>query len=681
MAGLMDALNSAKLALSAQQLAIQVTGHNIANVNTPGYSDQVPDFTTTIPYSSRPGQIGTGVTISEITRQFDQFLQRQITDTGSNSGRLAAEDQALQQVQSVFNESSGAGLNSVLSSFWSSWQDLANNPQGIPERTAVEGAGQQLVDTFNSMSSQLNAQRTAADQNVVGTVSDINQLTSQIAVLNGQISRAEVGGLQNANDLRDQRDQLIQQLAQKVDVNYVEGKDNMVSVFVAQGKPLVSGTLSYELSADMNAQGYHDVNWSDNAGTKADIGGEIQGGSLKGYLDLRDSYVPKYLDSLNELAASVVTAVNRQNAAGYGLDGTTGNNFFAPLVPVSTTTQNTAGLTTFTEVGSGNTGDASIDAGTVTDRSQITGNDYEIRFKSFVVNAGNDTLNLTSSNGTDTVTLTNSTGQTGASLAADLQTQLNASSVLTGGGADTFTVTYDAPTDKFTIGINNGKTVAISTAASTAAGILGFTTDPTSAASITSDSAASTDTYDIVDTTTGTTLSAGVPYTSGSAISFDGVSVVISNGSGGGPENGDVFGVKFTRQAAQNMSLSTDVLGSVDKIAAAQTSAGLPGDNTNALAIGALQNTLTMSGNQASFDSYYNGLVGQVGSDTQQVDQNNNLQSLLASQLQNQRDSVSGVSLDEELTNLLKYQHAYEGAAKVVTVVDELLTSLMQMVP
>lgn len=680
MAGLIDALNSAQLALAAQQLGIQVTGHNIANVNTPGYSVQEPQLTATAPYSSKPGQIGTGVTVSAITRQFDQFLQRQITDNSSDSGKLSTEDQALQQVQSIFNESTATGLNSVMSSFWNAWQDLANNPQGSTERIALVGKAQAVVDTFNSMSSELDAQRANADQNVVGEVGDINQLASQIAQLNGKIAQAEVGGAQNANDLRDQRDQLVQKLSQDVNVNYFEGSDHMVSIFIGQGKPLVDGTLTYKLSADMNAQGYHDVTWASSAGTKENIGGEITSGALKGYLDLRDTYVPKYLDQLNQLAASVVTEVNSLHEAGYGLDGTTGNDFFAPLVPVSATTTDTTGLTTYTEAGSGNTGDASIDTGSVTDRSQITGNDYEIRFKNFVVGAGNDALKVTTSNGTDTVTLSSSPGQSGAALASDLQTQLNASALLTGGGADALSVTYDAPTNKFTIAINNGATVALDTAASTAAGTLGFSSDPGAASAITSDSGAAPATYDVVDTSTGATVTSGAGYTSGSTITFDGVSVVVSDGSDGGPENGDVFRVKFTRQAAENMSLSTAVLVNTDKIAAAQTSSGLPGDNLNALAIGALQNSLTMSGDSASFDTYYNGLVGQVGGDAQNAQQNHDLQTVLGTQLQSQRDSLSGVSLDEEMTNLLKYQHAFEGAAKVVTVVDQLLTDLMQMV-
>ena len=137
MPGLIEALNSAKLALSTQQIGIQVTGHNIANVNTDGYSRQESEMKTTRPYSAEPGQIGTGVTVSQISRQFDRFLQKQITDVTSNFSELDARNQALKQVESTFNESSGNGINNILSEFWNSWQDVANNPQGASERVAL----------------------------------------------------------------------------------------------------------------------------------------------------------------------------------------------------------------------------------------------------------------------------------------------------------------------------------------------------------------------------------------------------------------------------------------------------------------------------------------------------------------------------------------------------------------
>lgn len=672
MGGLIEALNSAKLALASQQIGIQVTGHNIANVNTEGYSRQETEFRTTRPYSAKPGQIGTGVWVSQIARQFDRFLQRQVTDVTSNLGELEAKDRALAQVEFIFNESSGVGINNVLSEFWNSWQDVVNNPQGTPERIALRSKAQGLVDTFVRLTGDLTKQRMDADRNVVGAVGEINLLAEQIAELNRNIARAEVGD-QNANDYRDQRDRLIEDLSKKIDISYFESDNNVISIFIGQGKSLVESTLSYDLVAEMNSLGYHNVLWTNSAGTKADIGGEILAGSLEGFLESRDTLIPKYINDLNELAASIVTEVNRLHRAGYGLDGSTGNDFFAAMTAVSTTTTNTTGLTTFTEIAAGNVGAATINTGAVADRSLITGDDYEFRFKSFLVDAGNNTLNVTTTNGTASVTLTASAGQTGAALAADVQAQLNASGVLTGGGADTITVSYAAATDRFTISINNGKTLKVNTAASTADGLLGFTVDPVQAASITSDSAAGTDLYDIVDTTTGVTVASNASYTSGATITFDGVKTIITSGSNGGPENGDIFRVKFTRQAAENLSLSSAVTGSENKIAAAQTSAGVPGDNRNALAIAALQNSLTMSENRASFDTYYDTLVGEAGVDGQGAKRNKDLQQLLVDQLHSRRDSFSGVSLDEELTNLLKFQHAFQAAARVVTVVDEML--------
>ena len=462
MSGIFGILNMGKGALLTQQRAINVTGHNISNVNTDGYSRQNVLMGTNLPISTRPGQIGTGVHAMEVRRIYDRFLGLQINNENQGLGRWEARKSAIGTIETILNESSGSGLNQAMSEFWNAWQDLANNPSGLTERTCLLEKGELLAMRFQQVYTDLGQVQKDVDNNITGTIQEINRITEQIADLNHKISGIEANG-QNANDYRDSRDLLVKELSSLIDISTFEDDTGMVSVITGGGRSLVQGDHYRSLSTETNVDGFQDIIWLDGYGNSENITEDITDGKLYGLLEVRDSDIPDYLSELDTLAARIIEEVNTLHSSGYGLDGNNGRDFF-----------------------------------------------------------------------------------TGTS-AAD-------------------------------IGIN-------------------------------------------------------------SAIQSD-----------------------------------------VNLIAAAQDPNGLPGDNTIAIAIANLQNELTMNGNTVTFDDYYNSIVSQVGSEANTAATNYDQQSKMVTYLDSYRESISGVSLDEEMVNLVKFQHAYEAAAQLISTADELLDTVIGMI-
>ena len=458
------AILNAGIALLTQQRAIDVTGHNIANVNTPGYSRQRVNMETNEPVSSLPGQIGTGVRAAEIQRIYDRFLGAQINDENQNLGSWEAQRSSLERVEINFDESSGYGLNRAMSEFWNAWQDLANNPSDYAGRAVLLANSETLTTTFNDIYSNLEQIQKDIDISIVGTIKEINSIAERIAGLNQKIAVAEVGG-QNANDHRDSRDLLLKELSLMININSFENSDGKVTVLTAGGRPLVENISSWNLSTQAKASGLQDIVWIDSDGNPVVITDSISGGKLKGWLEVGDVIIPDYLSKLDDLAAGIIQEVNDLHFAGYGL----------------------------------------------VDAPEYTGNDF------------------------------------------------------------------------------------------------------------------------------------------------------------------------FAGTSAIDMAVNQDIVDDVNKIAAAGSLVGVPGDNSNALEIANLQNGLTMNGNTATFDDYYNSLVSDVGIEVRKAKVNFDHQSLIVTQLDNYRESVSGVSLDEEMVNLIKFQHAYNAAARLISIADELLDTVINI--
>lgn len=453
-------------ALRAFQEGIAVTGHNIANANTPGFSRQRLMLETNTPFTADTGQMQAGVRSGVTERVHDSFLLSQIRSENRELGRWEAQKEALDRVEIVFDESYGYGLNRAMSDFFEGWLDLTNNPSGSSERAVLAERGDFLAEKFRTANLDLSEIQTDLDAKIGNGLEVINRMTEQIADLNLQIGQVEIGE-QEANDLRDKRDLLLRELSLMIDVSGYEDDEGLLTVTLGEsGRPLVVKASSWELTTEPGAGGHHDVTWVDSGGLEVVITSEIRGGRMAGWIEARDRVIggaDGLKARLDELTGTMINEVNALHEAGFGLNGDTDVSFFA----------------------------------------------------------GN---------------------------------------------------------------------------------------------------------------------------------------------------------------SAESIAVDPQILGDSGMIAAASELDGVPGDNRNAVMIAELHDDLVMDGGTSSLGSYFDSIVADVGSRVRSAGFQADYHTDMAAQLANFRESVSGVNLDEEMVNLVQYQNAYEAASKLISVSDEMLDVLMNMI-
>ncbi|CAI2717139.1 flagellar hook-associated protein FlgK [Nitrospina watsonii] len=553
-------LNTAKLGLQSQQLAIEVTGNNVANVQTEGYSRQTVTLEPNTPRTFGLGQIGTGVRATGIARSFDQFLFNQILGENQSLGNFSIRRDVFENLEILLNESEGLSLNNELNHFFGALSDLANNPTGFSERTNAIAAGASLSQTFNKLGNALTEERLNLDRKVDDEVTQINSLLTEIVRLNESIPSSNLTGF-SANDLSDQRDQLVKELSKKLDATLISSGDGKINLTLADGTPLVLGDQAFTLSTQgsSNNGGLKDIFIQDPSGTPVNITNTIQGGEMRGLLDMRDTEVANALDKLDRLAASIVTEINRVHQEGLGLDGTTGNDFFTAL-PVTI----------------------------AADSANSGGSDITI---------------------------------------------INASATTTS-------------TDKFR---------------------LNFT---------------AANQFEVINRTTGQNVTGSpVTFTVGTPVNVDGFAITINTAPSGA---GDVFDFSTSAGAASSLSVSTTLLADSQKLAAGLNSTG---DGDNALALAGLQTRGVFSGlgfasgsGSATFDDFYSGLINSVGNGARSAQTLAQQQESISLQLDIRRESVSGVSIDEEMINLIKFQQAFQASARMISIVDEMFDILQNQI-
>ena len=556
-ANIFSVLNTAKLGLQTNQTAIEVTGHNIANVQTEGFSRQEVNLEVNRPRRVGLAFLGTGVRATSVTRDFDQFLYNQILGESSTLGNFDIRNTFFQRLETIVNESSGVSLNNAMSEFYLAFDDLASNPTNLSARTAVLSAAGTLASVFNQLGSSLLQQRINLDGAVTGEVTDINGMLDEIAEFNRSIMQLENGNTP-ANDLRDQRDLLIKQLSEKLDVQLIDTNDNNTMLTLSGGSPLVVGTTVFHLSTSSNLdnRGFKDILVDDGMGGTNNVTAEIQGGEMRGLLDMRDVETQGLIDQLDRLAAGMMEQVNGVHLQGLGLDGSSGNLFFDTLTPM-------------VSIGSQNLGSAVVTA-TNASPSTVNVDKYQIQFT----------------------------------------------------GAATF--------DLFNLTTNQVE------------GSFGFV--------------------------------AGTPLNIA-----NGLAVTIT----GAPVAGDTADISVSEDAAMNMALSSTILNDTDKIAAGLSGTG---DGQNALNISNIQNSLVFSSGgftpgvgTATFDDFYNSMISGLGAGSRSSQTILNQQEGVMLQLNSQRESISGVSLDEEMVNLIKFQQAYAASARMITVIEEMFDVLQRI--
>jgi flagellar hook-associated protein 1 FlgK len=579
-------LDIATSALAAQQYCLDVTAHNIANVDTEGYSRQIPTLQGKQPVLNQGVILGRGVETEQVTRSVDQFIENKLMQEKSNLSSSQEMEKYMQVLEGMFSENSEVSISSMLSHYWNLWNDVSNNPSGSSERIALYEYSLIMSERFKSLAPDLNQIQTDITNSVTVGVERINQITTEIAQINVKIVGMETNN-NVANDLRDKRNALVSELNEYLDIKTFEQSNHSLSIIAARGCTLVQGNNNYELSMDGDR-----VKWQDSGGSYIDITNHITNGKLGACLELRDEIIAKYKMDLNEMAKEFIWSVNQQHSQGVGLK--------------------------LFESGSTITGDyqTNTDLGELEYGSEIQ----------FIANGFNIWIEDRTDPANSTIDY----------VSVDLSS-LNSSSSL----SDLATA------------INNQIT---------GAGLTGITVDG-----------------------------------SGSALSF-----IAGNNYAFGfsDDNSNILaalGVNtfFTGSGAGSIGLNA-MLNDKDYIAAAQIDTDgsyAAGDNTNALAMTDLQYTPMdisqwtcdrINGNtegsvSTTIEDYYHAMVGSIGIVSSSISRNTEFSEMMVNELNTLRDSISAVSLDEEMTNLIKFQHAYQAAAKLITISDEMLDTLISV--
>lgn len=347
MANYFNTINTALRALQAQQKSLDVTGHNIANANTEGYSRQRAIHTATDPYTvpgfgmpAGAGQVGTGVEIAEISRIRDKFMDGQINEEKQALGYWEKMYEGIHRIELIFNEPSDSSLSYAMTKFWEALQELSNSPEDPAVRESVKQTAQTMIDTFHNFHDQLMDYKRSLNEDVNTIVDEINSIARRIADLNEQIVDVKGTG-KNPNDLLDRRDLLFEQLNYLVNVQGYEDSQGNLHISLG-GTRLVSGKKVNELAIKENpdeTRRFEDIIYFTNTKSNA----LIEGGELKAILDLRGGYrneygddtgeIGRYLARLDELARGLVERFNAVHRGGYDLDGNDGGDFFAPTGP------------------------------------------------------------------------------------------------------------------------------------------------------------------------------------------------------------------------------------------------------------------------------------------------------------------------------------------------------------
>lgn len=639
----MGIFNVAVTGLNAAQVGILTTSHNIANASTEGYNRQQIIQSTNTPMFTGAGYIGQGTNVLTVRRVYDQQLSEQVLAASTGAAEMDSYLTQISQIDNLLADPS-AGLSPALSGFFSAVQEMAANPASIPARQAMLSASQALVARFQSIDQRMTEIRTGVNGMVTSEVTAINSYAQQIAEINQRIILAQAAGPnQPPNDLLDQRDQLIADLNTKIRATTITQSDGTYSVFIGNGQPLVVGTLPYSMKAVASPDDPERIVVALTSPTGNTVympESMLSGGSLGGLIAFRSQSLDEAQNALGRIALTFAQNFNDQHQLGQDLDGDLGGDYFnmSLMGPMVRDNANNTGTATIA---------AAIDTTNIND---LTTSDYRLTYSAA------NTFSLTRLSDGQTWT---GTGASQAASFADLQTNLAADPqgfTLTFAGSATLGDSFliqptRAGATNLALAISNARDIAAaapirSTAAlantgtgSISAGIALDTTDP-----------------NLWTTTTLNFVAGGyqvngagpvIAYTPGANIDLNGWRVVVS----GTPAAGDVFTIE-------------------------RNSAGVS-DNRNAVLLGALQTAPKMENGTATYQSAYSTIVAQIGNKAREVEITGQAQQSLLEQAQSTRDQLSGVNLDEEAANLLRYQQAYQAAAKVIgiatTLFDEIL--------
>lgn len=607
-----------KRSLMAHSTQIQTAGHNISNADTEGYSRQrvivksfEPIYRPDLERAMVPGQIGQGCDVESINRIKDELLESRIVEQKNVESYWETRDKYYSMIESVYNEPNDVSVRTNMDKFWQGWQELSTYPESDAARLAVVVRGQTLT---NSIQQQYKSLRGIGDQingDIEAVVKQVNDLSRQIASVNGEIVRSKGLG-DNPNDLMDRRDLLVEKLSSLINVTVTQ-KDPDEFMVHTDGQIIVQGSLARQIETvgQLDNNGYGKLMWSD---TKLDA--EFHGGTLGALVELRDKDIRTEIQSLNTMALNFADLVNDVHRNAIGKNNTTGLDFFVQHDFVENVNGN------YDRNGDG-----------VEDTSYI--------------------FRMTGTN------------------ALKMQEQIGLSGTMTINGAsgniDVAYFSTDTVEDVINrINDSNGEVKAY--------------LDRNSCLVLKATSSKGMENPDFV-----------IRHVEDSGMFLTGYSGILQ---GSGADNAYDFnranavdvlaGAQFAVSPVLNPSAYIEVNGliqnDVSNVAAAfKNSQGFaePSDGRAAVEMAAIRNTKIMIGSQRTFDDYFADTITNVGLKGEQAQNQLATQNKIMGDLRDLRDSISGVNIDEELADIIKFQHGYNVAAKFISVQDELLDTLI----
>lgn len=652
-------------ALNVAQAGMQTTAHNIANANTPGYTrQQVLSAARTAQFTGA-GFMGQGADVGSVNRIYSEYLTSQVLTEQNQAASLNTYYSQIQQINNVIADQN-AGVSPAIQDFFGAVNNVANSPESMPARQSMVNTGNALAARFQSLNQRLTDVSNSVGNQISNSVTLVNSYAKQISALNKNITTLQSTSNQPPNDLMDQRDLLVKQLNTEIKATTVKQADGSYNVFIGNGQSLVVGSTVSTLAMKQSPTdpSKQDIVYNNADGTQTTLQqSSLQGGNIGGLLTFRDTTLASSQNALGRVAMGIAGTLNQQSKLGQDLNGVLGGNFFSqPLPAVYSSTLNTG------------TAVVSAAVNTPADFAALTGSDYTLKFNggtSYTLTRLSDNTQTVFATGlpatpVDGLTLTSTVGAVAgdtysirptangardiavsitdpAKIAAAVPIRTNAAltnvgnAVISSGTVDT---TFTAAT------VATPVTLKYNLAANPAA------VPPVTANTLTGFPALMPVT--VTNNGVATVFAAGAPvtYTTGATISFGGASFTLS----GTPAEGDTFAV------TQNTNATTD--------------------NRNALIMAGLQtqNTLgaTAGGKPTmTYQSAYAQWVSDVGNKTRELQVTSTAQTSMAAQSVATQQSYSGVNLDEEAANLMRYQRAYQAAGKAMQIANTMFDAIL----
>lgn len=649
-------LNIGKSALAAAQVGISTTGHNIANASTPGYSRQVVVQAAAQAQNFGYGYVGQGAEIAGVTRIYNDILAAQMVKSQATSAGVDTYSKQLNTINNMLSDPA-AGLNPAMNEFFGSVQDLSANPSDTATRQSMLSYAQSLASRFQSTSDRLTQIQDGVNTQLTTSVGLVNTYARQIANLNDTIEKAVSADGNTPNDLLDQRDQLVLELSKQIKTTVIPQGQGSYNIYIGNGMPMVVGSQTFQLvpASSPTDPGRVEVAYQSQGKTTVLGTNSLPGGALGGLLQFRAESLDATQNQVGQLAAVMAETFNAQHMVGFDKSGNLGGALFSIPDPVVNANSNNSGPTT-----TPSNATPAVVSSKIVDARALTTSDYRLEFDgtNYNITRLSDTTTQTFSSLPQTVDGISFKINSGSMLAGDnflIKPTQQAATLLRVTITDPSKLAVGGPVISSSANIANTGTATINAPTATSA----FTAPLSSPINIT---------FNHV-------LPAPPSFTTSQPVSvtFNGVTTEYTAGDQVIVQSGAMLttgGLRFTISGTPSVG---------DQFSITPNASKGPGDNQNGLLLAGLQSAKTLNGNKTSYSDAFGQMVNNVGNKTREL----NILSLAEAQVLEQTtasvQAESGVNLDEEATNLIRYQQAYQAAGKMMQIASQLFDVLLQL--